>query len=115
MDRRTRKTIAWVTGNRDAKTFRGLYNKVADVNGNYYTDKWQGFAKEDRHITGKSGTRTIERDNSNTRHYLGRMVRRTKIVTKCTEMLGLSMGLLVFLKDEDTFTSLLECVHLSLC
>ena len=45
------------------KTFRGLYNKVTHVNGNYYTDKWQGFAKEDRHITGKSGTRTIERDN----------------------------------------------------
>jgi insertion element IS1 protein InsB len=51
----------------------------------FYTDDWEAFAKvlpPDRHIIGKSGTAMIERDNSNTRHHLGRMARGTKIVSK---------------------------------
>jgi IS1 family transposase len=31
---------------------------------------------------GKSRTTAIEQDNSNTRHYLARMTRRTKVVSK---------------------------------
>ena len=41
----------------------------------YYTDNWEAFAKvlpAERHHIGKSGTATVERDNSNTRHHLGR-------------------------------------------
>ncbi|MDR2606024.1 MAG: hypothetical protein LBC38_01930, partial [Oscillospiraceae bacterium] len=36
----------------------------------------------ERHIIGKAFTHAIERDNSNTRHHLGRFTRRTKVVSK---------------------------------
>jgi len=55
----------------------------------FYTDDWDAFAKvlpKDRHIIGKAHTVAIERDNSNTRHQLGRMTRRTKVVSKKEEM-----------------------------
>ncbi|ETZ07183.1 hypothetical protein P618_200640 [Holospora obtusa F1] len=37
---------------------------------------------KNRHSIGKSGTVCIEQDHSNTRHHLGRMTRRTKVVSK---------------------------------
>ena len=40
----------------------------------FYTDDWESFRKvlpSERHIIGKQHTHAIERDNSNTRHYLG--------------------------------------------
>ncbi|WP_162147067.1 IS1 family transposase [Holospora obtusa] len=41
---------------------------------------------KNRHNIGKSGTVCIEQDHSNTRHHLGHMTRRTKVVSKneCT-------------------------------
>lgn len=88
MDRAQRRTVAWVVGNRDAKTFRRLYDKVKHVRDRYYTDDWEAYSKilpKDRHVIGKEGTTTIESDNSNTRHHLGRITRRTKIVSKSTK------------------------------
>jgi IS1 family transposase len=46
-------------------------------------DDWKAFRKvlpPERHVVGKSGTTTIEQNNSNTRRHLGRMARRIKIV-----------------------------------
>ena len=63
MDRAQRKTIAWVVGNRDAKTFQKLYDKVKHVRGRYYTDDWEVYSKilpKDQHIIGKAGTTIIE-------------------------------------------------------
>ncbi|MFM8454295.1 MAG: IS1 family transposase [Gammaproteobacteria bacterium] len=91
LDRRTRRTVAWVTGNRDTATFRRLYDKVSHLKVcHFYTDDWSAFSKvlpRDRHSIGKSGTVSIERDNSNTRHHLGRMTRRTKVVSKKEAMI----------------------------
>jgi IS1 family transposase len=56
----------------------------------FYTDNWHAFAEilpPERHVIGKSGTITIEQDNSNTRHHLGRFTRRTKVVSKCLNMI----------------------------
>jgi len=36
-------------------------------------------------------TGCIERDNSNTRHHLARFTRRTKVVSQCEKMVGLSL------------------------
>jgi insertion element IS1 protein InsB len=76
IDRRTRRTVAWVLGGRDTKTFQRLYNKVKHLKiCTFYTDNWDDFAKvlpQDRHIIGKTHTVDIERDNSNTRHHHGR-------------------------------------------
>ncbi|WP_339042653.1 IS1 family transposase [Candidatus Lariskella endosymbiont of Hedychridium roseum] len=90
VDRSTRRTVAWVTGNRDTATFQKLYNKVSHLKEcHFYTDDWDAFSKilpKERHTIGKSGTVCIERDNSNTRHHLGRMTRRTKIVSNKESM-----------------------------
>ncbi|WP_156918980.1 hypothetical protein [Holospora obtusa] len=48
VDRSTRRTVAWVTGNRDAATFTRLYEKVKHKhlkNCTFYTDDWDAFSK----------------------------------------------------------------------
>ena len=103
----TGRTIAWVTGGRDAATFRRLYDKVKHLKDcTFYTDDWDAFAKvlpPERHIIGKSGTVPIERDNSNTRHHLGRMTRRTKVVSKKESMVYDSIKLWRALTTQETF------------
>ena len=95
IDRRTRRTVAWVLGGRDTKTFRRLYNKVKHLKDcTFYTDDWDAFAKvlpSERHIIGKAHTIDIEHDNSNTRHHLGRFTRRTKVVSKKDFMVDLTL------------------------
>ncbi|MDR0678013.1 MAG: hypothetical protein LBF44_00575 [Holosporaceae bacterium] len=71
----------------------------------FYTDAWNGFSAvlpKRRLIIGKSYTTTIEQ-NSNTRHYLGRMTRRTKVVSKSEEMLNCSLKLLFCLSYDDIY------------
>jgi IS1 family transposase len=57
----------------------------------------------ERHIAGKSHTIAIERDNSNTRHHLGRFTRRTKIVSKKISMVDLTLKLWQVLTLESWF------------
>jgi insertion element IS1 protein InsB len=97
MDRKTRRTIAWVLGKRDTKTFAQLYRKLSHLDHCiFYTDDWGAFTKvlpKERHVIGKEHTVAIERDNSNTRHHLGRFTRRTKVVSKKSEMVDMSIKL----------------------
>ncbi|MGH8477393.1 MAG: hypothetical protein ACRER2_16790, partial [Methylococcales bacterium] len=55
------------------------------------------------HIIGKAHTVAIERDNSNTRHHLGRMTRRTKVVSKKEAMIDASLKLWLVLSTPDIF------------
>ena len=75
-----------VIGGRDADTFRRLFDKVRHLSDcQYYTDNWEAFAKVlpvEHHHVGNAGTATVERNNSYTRHHLGWLKRRTKIVLK---------------------------------
>lgn len=107
VDRVAGRTVAWVLGSRSAATFKRLYAKVKHLKGCvFYTDKWEAFAKvlpKSRHIIGKRHTATIERDNSNTRHHLGRMTRRTKVVSKKEEMIHASLKLWCALATPDVF------------
>ena len=86
LDRNTRRTVAWVVGGRDAATVRKLYCKLEHLNDcHFYTDDWDAFAKvlpPERLVIGKKHTITVEQDNSNTHHHVGRMTRRTKIVSQ---------------------------------
>ena len=73
----------------------------------FYTDDWDAFAKvlpKDRHVIGKQHTVAIERDNSNTRHHLGRMTRRTKVISHCEKMLDASLKLWLNLTTTEIFT-----------
>jgi len=117
VDRRTRRTVAWVVGGRDAATFQRLYDKVKHLTACiFYTDDWDAFAKilpPDRHVIGKAHTIAIEQDNSNTRHHLGRMTRRTKVVSKNVQMIDVSIKLWcalttagIFQHFQETFLSI---------
>jgi insertion element IS1 protein InsB len=108
VDRRRRKTLAWVLGGRDRATFRRLYDKVKHLeNCMFYTDHWNAFAEvlpAERHVIGKSGTFTIEQ-NSNTRHHLGRFTRRTKIVSKSNDRVDLTIRLWCVLTTPEVFSA----------
>jgi insertion element IS1 protein InsB len=99
--------VAWVVGGRDAATFGRLYDKVRHLTDCvFYTDDWDAFAKHlppERHIIGKAGTITIEQDNSNTRHHLARMTRRTKVVSKKPRMIYDSIKLWLALTTPNIF------------
>lgn len=104
--------MAWVIGGRDTATFQRLYDKVKHLeNCIFYTDDWDAFAKvlpAARHVIGKAHTITIEQDNSNTRHHLGRMTRRTKVVSKKEEMIDASMKLWCALTEPSIFKTYQE-------
>jgi insertion element IS1 protein InsB len=110
--------VAWVTGGRDAKTFRRLYDKVKHLKSCvFYTDDWEAFAKvlpPERHVVGKAGTVAIERDNSNTRHHLGRMTRRTKVVSKKEFMVNASLKLWLALTNPPPSYSTSRNIYVSL-
>ena len=109
LDHITKKPIAWVVGNRNAKTFRKLFDKVKHLNARYYTDDWEVYQKvlpKQKHVIGKQYTVAIERDNSNTRHYLARMTRRTKVVSKTIEMVDITMRIHHFLAIPENYQTL---------
>jgi insertion element IS1 protein InsB len=58
---------------------------------------------KERHKIGKKYTISIEQNNSNVRHYLARMTRRTKVVSKSAEMVDLSLRLCCYLNEMDGF------------
>ena len=107
LDRSARKTVAWVLGGRDSATFRRLYDKVKHAKGcKFYTDKWDAFTEvlpPERHVIGKSHTTDIERDNSNTRHHLGRFTRRTKVVSRKESMVDLTLRIWHAVTSTDLF------------
>ena len=70
----------------------------------FYTDNWDAFSNvlpKDRHVIGKKYTTAIEQDNSDTRHHLARMTRRTKVVSKTVEMLNITIKLWAALRNPD--------------
>ena len=88
------KTIGCVIVSRNAKTFRRFYEKLKHFVKHYYTDDWEVYRKViplEKLTQGKKHTIGIEQNNSNARHYLGIMRRRTKVVTKSIEMLNISL------------------------
>ncbi|WP_411726404.1 IS1 family transposase [Methyloglobulus sp.] len=107
LDRRTRRTVAWVVGRRDIATFRRLYDKVKHLTSRTsYTDDWDAFAAvlpRDRHRVGKAHTTRVGQDNGNTRHHLGRMTRKTKVVSEKDAMVYGPIKLWCALTTPDIF------------
>ena len=68
----------------------------------YYTDDWDVYRKvipNEKLTQGKKYTIGIEQNNSNVRHYLGRMTRRTKVVSKSIEMINISLLIIYHLNE----------------
>jgi insertion element IS1 protein InsB len=86
--------IAFVTGGRDDKTLKLLLKKIGLKGKRFVTDDWEGYHRqipEKQLFTGKDLTYPIEQDNSNTRHYLARFHRRSKVTSRSKEMVEISL------------------------
>ena len=97
MDSSTGQLIDWECGNRDEATLRNLVGRLEkwDVEF-YFTDEWRSYASvfpSDKLIMSKSVTHGIERNNCRNRHWFGRFKRRSIVVSKCREMVDLTMAL----------------------
>ncbi|WP_428991597.1 IS1 family transposase [Methylocapsa aurea] len=79
-----------------------LVDKIGVEGKTFVTDDRDGYHRlipEEQLFTGKDLTALIERDNSNIRHFLARLRRRTKVVSKCKELVDLSPRLYHDLHD----------------
>ena len=107
LDRTSRRVVGWILGRRSSTTFQKLYDQVSHLTDcKFYTDDWEAFRRvlpADRHVVGKAGTIAIEQNNSNTRHHLARMTRRTKVVSKTEEMVDMTLKLWCALTDPEIF------------
>lgn len=67
---------------------------MSPLNATFYCDEWEAYRKvlpAEALVMGKKCTVAIEQNNSNIRHYLARMTRRTKVVSRSEEMADLSL------------------------
>ncbi len=83
-----------------------MYKKLEHLGAVFYTDNWEAFANvlpKHSHVIGKAHTISIEQDNSNTRHHIGRFTRKTKVVSRSVEMVELSMRLWVHVNKPEEF------------
>lgn len=92
--RHTRQVVAFVIGDRGARTCRRLWVKIPHGyrTGHCYTDFWEAYAKivpRRRHTAvGKETGETahVERWNNTLRQRLARFVRKTLAFSKCDRM-----------------------------
>ena len=98
--------MGWFIGNRSAETFEKFYEKMKPLNAVFYSDDWRGYKKvlpKKFLKTGKKYTVAIEQNNANIRHFLARMGRRTKVVSRSEEMVDLSLRLCWNINENDKF------------
>ena len=105
------RTVSWTLGGRDDRTVKNLIDEIGLAGHTFITDDWAGFHRlipESQLFTGKDLTYPIEQDNSNTRHYLARFRRRSKVTSRSIEMVDLSLLLLYHLSNPDVFKKYLD-------
>ena len=93
----SKRVIAWELGGRNAGTLRKLLDRLGPGKHTFITDDYEAYHKlipEDQLFTGKDLTFPIEQDNSNTRHYLARFRRKSKVTSRSLQMVDLSLILL---------------------
>jgi insertion element IS1 protein InsB len=91
--------LAWVVGDRSAKTFKQLWAVVQCWHCFFYvTDGWKVypmFIEEGDQIVSKTYMTRVEGENTRLRHYLARLHRKTLCYSKSVEMLKCSLRLLL--------------------
>ncbi|WP_414437814.1 IS1 family transposase [Candidatus Bealeia paramacronuclearis] len=105
------RVISWTLGRRDDRTAKSLIDEIGTRDLTFITDDWEGFHRlipEHQLFTGKDLTYPIEQDNSNTRHYLARFRRRSKVTSRSHEMVDLSLLLLYHLSNPEVFKKYLD-------
>ena len=88
--------MAWVVGSRNVATAGKLYYQLSPlIECAFDTDDGKGYSKvwpTEWQVIGQKDTTCLEQNNSNSRHYLGRMTSRSKIGSRSEEMISLSMA-----------------------
>jgi len=101
VDRYGHRTIGFVCGKRNTKTFSRLWEKLRKIDiGVFCSDAWRSYSEvihRRRYNATKKSTFTVEGYNSRIRHYLARFKRKTKCYSKSQHMMEISLKLL-FLK-----------------
>ncbi|WP_448272719.1 IS1 family transposase [Nostoc sp. DSM 114160] len=91
--------LAWVLGDRSAKTFEKLWKIIKCWRSYFYvTDGYPVypcFIDHGDHIVKKTYMTRVEGENTRLRHYLARLHRKTLCYSKSEEMLRLSIKLLL--------------------
>ena len=95
--RHTRRLLDWQIGRRDSATLQKLLTRLKAWNITAWrTDGWESYAEtlpaQDL-VQSKRETVTIEQNNSQQRHWIGRFRRRTQIISRSTEMIDLTIAL----------------------
>lgn len=82
-------------GDRNAKTFKRLWNRIKEINCQVYcTDYlkvYRKFFPPEKHIQSKKETYTVESKNQQIRNYVRRFFRKTKSYSKSKTMIYLGM------------------------
>ncbi|OGV23205.1 MAG: hypothetical protein A2475_07945, partial [Ignavibacteria bacterium RIFOXYC2_FULL_35_21] len=90
------------------ETFKTLFEKLnLSKDAKIYTDDWDVYDKiipKEMHVIGKKYTVNIEQNNSNIWHYLGRMTRKTKVVSKSEEMIDITLRISWYLNEADGYS-----------
>jgi insertion element IS1 protein InsB len=102
----TDEIVAWVWGNRSAKTVKALSVKLKAVEvDTFCTDDWKAFAKvlpADKHQIGKAYTRHIEGVNLCLRTRNRRVVRKTACFSKKQTNHDNAMKLVIYYRNHHT-------------
>jgi len=75
----------------------------------YATDDFKAYRQvlpQNRHVVGKDLTFTAEQHNSDTRHWLARFRRKSKVVTHCPDMARLSVLAAEYIHKDGGFDKL---------
>jgi insertion element IS1 protein InsB len=105
----TRRTLAWVLGDRDDQTCKRLLAKIGISGRIFLTDDREGYHRcipAAQLFTGKDPTFGIEQDNGNIRHYLAPFRRRSKVTSRSDQMVDLSLRMLHHLTDPTNYMQL---------
>ena len=88
--------VSWQLGRRDAGMLKLFLDKIGIEGRTFVTDDYEAYHQlipESQLFTGKDLTYLIEQDNSNTRHYIARFRRKSKVTSRSIEMVDLSLRL----------------------
>lgn len=102
--------VAWQLGRRDAATLDLFLGKIGLEGRDFVTDDYEAYHQlipVNQLFTGKDLTYIIEQDNSNTRHYLARFRRKSKVTSRSLEMVDLSLRLHYYARDPEFIASYL--------
>lgn len=98
----SKRVVGWELGGPDDGTLKRLLNKLGTKNHTFITDDFEAYHRcipQNQLFTGKDLTFPIEQDNSNTRHYIARFRRKSKVTSRSLQMVDLSLLLLYHFSD----------------